>query len=314
MMIKDLSVLKIICILCLLIFNFSGCSQENNVIHVSLEEREKLPKVEGAAKEKSVRIAVGAMITPRDGYAYYKQLLDYISEKTGRTVKLVDRDSYSEINNLLRKGLVDIAFVCGGPYVVGHDEFGMELLVAPQVNGETVYYSYIIVPADSPVDKFEELRGKTFAFTDPNSNSGKLVPDYMLAKMNETPDSFFMEYIFTFAHDKSIKAVANKLVDGAAVDSLIWEYYKKTIPELTSRTRVIMKSDPYGIPPVVVSPYLAPEFKSTVKEILLNIHKDEDGRGILKGMMIDKFVAKDDASYNSIREIRSFIEENQANK
>jgi pimeloyl-ACP methyl ester carboxylesterase len=56
-----------------------------------------------------------------------------------------------------------------------------------QAYGAAVYYSYIIVPEASPVRAFAELRGKSFAFTDPLSNTGKLVPTYMLARMNETP-------------------------------------------------------------------------------------------------------------------------------
>ncbi len=189
----------------------------------------------------------------------------------------------------------------------GHDQFGLELLVAPQVNGKTEYYSYIIVHIDSPVTTFEGLRDKTFAFTDPQSNTGKLVPTYMLVKMNETPDSFFGKYIYSYAHDKSIKAVGDKKVDGAAVDSLIWEYYNKVRPEITSKTKIILKSSPYGIPPFVVSSGIDPETKNRLRKILLSLHEDEKGKKILKKMMIDKFVLVDDSQYNSIREMTALI-------
>ena len=43
-------------------------------------------------------------------------------------------------------------------------------------------------------------------------------------------------------------AVAKALVDGAAIDGLIWEYYHQKDPVFTSRTRIIRKSKPYGIP------------------------------------------------------------------
>ena len=183
----------------------------------------------------------------------------------------------------------------------------MELLVVPEAYGETAYCAYIIVSKDSPAESFEELRGKSFAFVDPMSNTGELVPVYMLAKMGETPDSYFRKYVYTYAHDKSIKAVAQKVVDGAAVDHLIWEYLHRTDPELTSRTKVIEKSTPYGMPPVVVRPDLDPELKDRIRRILLNVHRDKKGREILERIMIDKFVAIDDGAYDSIREMMSRV-------
>lgn len=291
----------------LLMIVCSGCEKKEEPRKISLEKREVASVRGEKAGEKRLRIAIGGMITPKEGFAYYRQLLDYIGEKLDGHVDLVDRESYAEINSLIRLSEVDAAFVCGGPYVNGRKEFGMELLVAPQAYGDTVYYSYIIVAKDSPIDSLEELRGKSFAFTDPLSNTGKLVPTYMLARMNESPDAFFRRYIFTMSHDKSIKAVAQGVVDGAAVDSLIWEYANRTNPVFTSKTRVIKKSPPYGIPPVVVSPRLDRETKERLRQILLNAHGDEKGRTILKGMMMDRFVTIDDRAYDSIREMEAWV-------
>ncbi len=284
-----------------------GCAREEKARKISLEKKEALQtKMEGSA-EKPLRIAVGGMITPREGFAYYRRFLDYIGVKLNRHVDFVDRENYAEINKLIQKGEVDAAFVCGGPYVDGHKDFGMELLAAPQAHGETVYYSYIIAAKDGPIQTFENLRGKTFAFTDPMSNSGKLVPTYLLARMNETPETFFKKFIYTQSHDKAIQAVAQGLVDGAAVDSLIWEYGNRTNPRFTSKTRIIKKSPPYGIPPFVVRPGLDPATIKGLKAVFLNAHKDEQGREILKGMMVDKFVVLDDTAYDSIREMTAWI-------
>jgi phosphonate transport system substrate-binding protein len=222
-------------------------------------------------------------------------------------VQFVGKEKYAEVNELLRKGDLDMAFVCSGPYVEGHDRFGLELLVAPQTHGETVYYSYIIVPRDSPARRFEDLRGKTFAFTDPDSNTGAIVPSYLLARANETPESFFKTYTFTYGHDKSIRAVAKALVDGAAVDSLIWDYLAAVEPGTTARTRIIWRSSPYGIPPVVVRPGLDAASKKRLQTVLLDVDKDPVGREILKGMMVDRFVPISDAAYGSVREMKNWI-------
>lgn len=263
--------------------------------------------VEKPKEEEKVRIAVGGMITPKEGVVYYRDLLRYIQDKIGKKIKYVDRDSYAEINEMLKTGKLEAAFVCSGPYADGKKQFGLELLVAPQAYGATVYYSYIIVAKDSPFQSFGELRTKRFAFTDPLSNTGKLVPTYMLAKINETPERFFKEVIFTMSHDKSIKAVAQGIVDGAAVDSLIWEYLNATNPEFTSKTRILKKSPPYAIPPVAVPRNLDPGLKDKMKQAFLNTHLDPKGRKILKKMKIDKFVEIGDGAYDSVREMQDWL-------
>jgi phosphonate transport system substrate-binding protein len=258
--------------------------------------------------EKGIRIAVGGIITPKEGIAYYRQLFDYVQEKLGTKIYYVDREGYAEINEMLRTHQLDAAFVCSGPYVDGHKLFNLELLVAPQAHGEAAYRSYIIVAKNSPIRSFADLRGKTFAFIDPLSNTGKLVPVYMLSKMNETPEHFFKSFIYTKAHDKAIKAVAQEIVDGAAIDGLVWEYLNRTNAEFTSRTRVLTKSPPFAIPPLVVPHDLDPVLKKRLKQILLNAHEDPKGRLILNKMMIDKFVVINDSAYDSVREMKTWLE------
>ncbi|HWR59389.1 MAG TPA: phosphate/phosphite/phosphonate ABC transporter substrate-binding protein [Thermodesulfovibrionales bacterium] len=291
-----------------------ACEKKEEPRRISLEQRESAPKTVEHGAGKNIRIAVGGMITPREGLAYYKNFLLYIGDKLGRHVDFVDREDYGEINGLLEKGDIDAAFVCSGPYVDGRKAFGLELVAAPQAYGGTVYYSYIIVAKNSPISNFKGLRGKKFAFTDPLSNTGKLVPTFMLAQMNETPETFFKSYTYTKSHDKAIKAVALGMADGAAVDSLIWEYLNRTKPEVTSKTRIMTKSAPYAIPPVVVPRGLDRQLKESLKQILLNAHNDEKGRVILKHMMIEKFVPIDDRAYDSIREMKSWVERQERKK
>ena len=201
-----------------------------------------------------------------------------------------------------------MAFVCSGAYIQGKDEFGMELLAAPQINGETVYYSYLIIPSSSPANKLEDLKGTRFAFTDPLSNTGCLSPRYiLLTQMNETPDHFFKEIKFTYSHDTSIKAVAQEKVDGASVDNLVYDYFKKTNPDLINKTKIINISEPYGIPPVVVSPKLEPELKKILRDVFLDMHQNNKGKEILKNLMIDKFILIPDSSYDSIRRMETIL-------
>lgn len=288
-------------LLCTLLF-LTACDRQEPP-KVQLQSGPAQPISSSAVLPNEVRIGMGAMITPKTGFSYYHQMELYIEAKLGKPVKLVDRSSYEEINRLLETDGVDIAFVCAGPYVEGHDKFGMELLAMPLVAGKPHYYSYIIVPKDSPARSLDDLRGKNFAFTDPKSNSGKLVPTYLLAQKKSTPETFFKSYVYTYGHDKSIKAVANHLVDGAAVDSLIWDYLNRTEPTLTADTKIIHKSFPCGIPPIVARPNLPAKLKKELEAIFLHMHEDERGTAILKGMMIDRFVEGDPRNYDSIRDM-----------
>lgn len=256
---------------------------------------------EAGPRKLPLRVAIAAVISPQATLDAYKPLLDYLGRQLDRSVRLIQRNTYAEINELIRTGGADLAFVCGGAYVEGQRDFGMELLVAPQVRGQTVYYSYIIVPRDSPAQSLADLRGKTFAFSDPLSNSGYLFPTYRLSQMGETAESFFRSTFFTYSHDNSIKAVAEHLADGAAVDSLVYDYAIARNPADSGRTRIIEKSPAYGIPPVVVHPDLDAALKDRLRAILLNMHTDPQGRQALQALLIDRFVQVDDSSYDGIR-------------
>lgn len=255
-----------------------------------------------------IRMAVAPVISPRETFtSHYQDLLAYLGDQLGMPVELVPGKTYAEINDMVRSGSVTLALVCTNPYLQGQQDFGMELLAAPVVNGSSTYYSYAVVRSGSPFQSFADLRGYTFAFSDPLSNSGRLAPLYALALMGETPESFFSRTIFTYAHDNSIKAVANGLVDGAAVDSLVYEYWARLDSEFVKRTRVIEKWGPFGINPLVVSPGIDPVLKEHLRSLLLNMDQDPEGRDILDSLFIDRFTVPDDGIYDSVRRMREFL-------
>jgi phosphonate transport system substrate-binding protein len=177
------------------------------------------------------------------------------------------------------------------------------LLAAPQVNGETVYYSLLIVPADSPAQSIEDLRGGTFAFTDPMSNTGRNYPTYLVQQLGETPDRFFGRTFFTYSHDDAIRAVANHVADGAAVDSLVYEYVLARQPELGQHTQIIHRSPPFGIPPVVVGPHVRPQLVAQLRTILIQMADNSVGQEALAAAGFERFVLITDEVYDSVREL-----------
>jgi len=283
---------------------FSSCGRDNDAVVVDFNQTVAVDRpVSSEPESDQLKVAVGAMISPKETFAYYRQLLDYIGQKLGRDIQFIQRKTYGEINELLARDQIDMAFICSGPYVVGKEKHGFELLATPEVQNSHFYHSYLIVNKHSEFKDFSDLRGRVFAFTDPDSNTGKLVPTFWLSEMNEKPETFFSKTIYTYSHDNAILAVAKGLVDGAAVDGLIWEYYHRKNPVFTSETRIIRKSEPYGIPPLVASKSLPSETKKQIRRELFEMHRDPQGRKIISELMIDRFVNPQDEWYDSIRKI-----------
>lgn len=254
-----------------------------------------------------IHVAVGAMISPKETFSYYEELFDYISKKTNRSLQFKQRKTYKEVNDMLTKNEVDFAFICSGAYVdIDKD---VDLLVAPVCENKPYYQAYILAHKDSDIETFKDFRNKTFAYTDPLSNTGKLYAEKRIKELNTTNESFFSKTLYSHAHDVSIQLVSKKMVDGATIDGLIYEYLKKTTPDKVVNIKVIEKSEYYGMPPIVTSKIIDNATKENFKEILLNMHSDTAGLRILNKLMIDRFEIVGDTIYNSIRDMQQFVKE-----
>jgi phosphonate transport system substrate-binding protein len=273
---------------------------------VDLTDLQPLPTPEGY-EAVPLRVAVAAVISPKGTVESYSPFLSYLEAKLNRPVELVQRRTYLEINDLIEHGEVDLAFVCTSAYVQGHDTFGMELLAAPQVNGQTTYNSYLIVPVSSQAQSMKDLRGKTFAFTDPISLSGRVYPTYLVQQLGFTPEEFFARTFYTYSHDEAIRAVASGVADGAAVDSLVYEYAVARDPSLAEKVKVIHRSPDFGIPPVVVSPFTRPQVKADLQSLLLAMADDPAARDALASIGVERFVVIDDSAYGSARDLVGVI-------
>jgi len=267
---------------------------------VDLNNLQPLPTPEGY-EAVPLRVAIAAVVSPKGTLESYSPLLKYLEAKLNRPVELIQRRTYLEINDLIEHGEVDLAFVCTSAYVQGHDTFGMELLAAPQVDGKTTYNSLLIVPADSPAQSMDDLRGKVFAFTDPISLTGRVYPTSLLQQLGFTPEEFFARTFFTYSHDEAIRAVASGLADGAAVDSLVYEFAITRDPSLKEKVRVIHTSPDFGIPPVVVSPFTRPQVKAELQSLLLGMADDPAAREALSILSVERFVLIEDGAYDGVR-------------
>lgn len=275
---------------------------------INLSELQPLPS--GPVNSVTpLRVSVAAVVSPQGTVESYQPLLNYLSLRLQRPVELVQRQTYAETNALIKENRVDIAFVCTSAYIEGFDDFGMELLAAPQVNGTPTYQSLLIVPDVSTSQEIADLKGKVFAFTDPISFSGRVYPTYLVQQLGSTPDTFFSRTFFTYNHDNAIRAVATGLADGAAVDSLVYDFAVQRDPSLAELTRIIHRSPAFGIPPVVINPDARPQLKATLQELLLSMASDSDGQAALAALGVGSFVLLDDDVYDSARDIIEHVKD-----
>ncbi|MBT3227262.1 MAG: phosphate/phosphite/phosphonate ABC transporter substrate-binding protein [Deltaproteobacteria bacterium] len=290
------------------LFLAASCFSDKEYIPVDFSQTVSVPKPQQKTdSEKQIRVAIAAMISPKETFVYYQDILQYLGRKINFEIQLVQRKTYQEVNELLLNNKIDLAFICSGPYALEKEKYEFDAIVTPIVRGNPFYQSYLIVHKDSQFFELEDLRNHSFAFSDPNSNSGSLVPNYWLHTMKERPESFFRSTNFTYSHDNSILTVAKSLVDGAAVDGHKWEYFQQKDNTYTSQTRIIKKSEKFGSPPLVASKFLSEKLKKSIQTILLSMHEEREGKEILENLLIDRFTKTEPKWYQPIQKMHKSL-------
>ncbi|HSH13860.1 MAG TPA: phosphate/phosphite/phosphonate ABC transporter substrate-binding protein [Desulfurivibrionaceae bacterium] len=237
---------------------------------------------------ETLRVAVAAILSPEGTVTSYNALLAHLGKLLDVPVQMVQRRTYQEINELIADGSIDLAFVCTGAYQAGAEE--MTVLVVPQINGATTYRAVLLAPRESGVRSFADLRGKSFAFSDPMSNTGFAYPQSLLAAIAESTETYFSRTIFTYSHDRTISAIAEGLADAGSVDELVYRHALKRDPSLADTLMVIQQSEEFPMPPVVVPRDKDAAFVARVRRVLLGFHQDEAAKRILANLDIDRFV------------------------
>ncbi|WP_242975883.1 phosphate/phosphite/phosphonate ABC transporter substrate-binding protein [Desulfosporosinus sp. FKB] len=288
-------------ILILAVFMLAGCQGTDRLPMVSIESKDpSLTNPQPLENQDSLRVGISSVLSPRETLENYQSLADYLQKKIGRPVELIQRQSYKEINDLVRDNGVDVAFICSGAYVSGKQE-NLMLLAVPEVNGKSTYQSYIIVNSNSRFQTFQDLKGQVFGFTDPISFSGTIAPSYMVTQLNSRPTDFFKRVVYTYSHDNSIKAVLDNVVSAAGVDSLVYQYSVAKDPSLAKKIRIIAESPEVGSPPVVVNKNIDSHLKAALLEALLQMDNDSVGKMALKALLYDRFVMPNEAAYGPIQ-------------
>jgi len=171
-------------------------------------------------------------------------------------------------------------------------------------NGSLGYRSCLIVHADSDVFSPEDMAGKTFAFNDPNSTSGYLVPSaFFMMEMGIDPQKHFAKVIFSGSHEASILAVANKKVDIASTNLPDLQQLTRENKVPRGGLRVIWVSRLIPNDPIVIRKDMPASLRSAVVESLTTMKTRNPEAFKEIGAWVGNFVPADDAKYNVIREL-----------
>lgn len=243
-----------------------------------------------------------------DQHALMTQWRQYLEARLGVAIEFLPRNSYRETMDLLHQGRLDFAWLCDYPFLYLKDL--VRLMAVPLNNGRPYYRAYLLVHADNPKPAgMADLKGATFAYSDPYSNTGYLVPRFQIHQLGEDPRSFFRKTFFTWSHRKAVEAVASGMAEGASMDSFVWDTLKRIKPELTQRTRIVGASPEFGFPPFAAHRSVSAADFAAMQGALIGMQDDEAGRSLLGQLNLSGFVAGDRRLYDGVvRMMRAFGE------
>ncbi len=207
-------------------------------------------------------------------FGFYEAVAAYLSRAFGVEVYL-EQSQYDPLEDpILLSDRLDIAFICGLPFArlrrVASNQ--LQTLVAPvmqasRYQNRPVYFSDVIVNAESNLHSFDDLEGKTLCYNDLGSNSGyNLVRQRLI--QDRYPSSFFGKVVQSGSHQRSIAMVVDGLADCSAIDSTVLEQELRDRPELSHRLRAIDAIGPCPMPPVVAARRLGSALLNSLQSAL----------------------------------------------
>lgn len=179
----------------------------------------------GASQQKwPSSIKVG--LIPTEGGAdivkRFKPLMEHLEHELGIKVEGTSAADYAGLITAMANKHLDFAYFGPKSYVEAADRAGAEALVLElDAQGQPGYHGIIITKKGSGIKTMSQAKGKLFAFTDPNSTSGCLVPNVLFSRdMKVKPNEYFKEIKFSGSHGASILGVKNGTIDVAATNDI----------------------------------------------------------------------------------------------
>ncbi len=243
----------------------------------------------------------------------HNKFLEYLTKKLGvKQVRLQTASNYAEIMSLLIEGKIDIAWLATMTSVEARKNPEIELLVKPIRFGTTSYRGIIIARQDSGIRSLKDLKGKKFAWVEPESASGYIFPKALLLEAGiNTDKDFAEETTFLNKHDAVVlNVLLGKYDAGACYDDARNTLREKAkMDELT----ILATTQDISNEPIVVRKSLPPDLIEKIKQALLELNvKNPEGKEILDDLTdVQGFLPAKDTDYDYIEKVQKLLEEHK---
>ena len=197
-----------------------------------------------------------------------KPIADKLSKAIGMKVEMFVGSDYNATIEALRAGHIDVALLGPFSYVLATTQADVEAF-AITVTAKTMqpgYHSIIITQKDNPINSLKDIKGHTYAFVDPGSTSGYMVPSAFFVREGIVPEKDFKQVMYSGGHDASIVAVAEGKVEAASVaDRILERAYAKGLAD-RKKIKVIWQSDLIPNNPMLYRKGLSEDLKKKIRD------------------------------------------------
>jgi len=236
-----------------------------------------------------------AQITDR-----FDNLANYLEKKLNIPVELKTATDYAGVITAMQFKHIDVAYFGPKSYVEAALRANAEAFVIEVgEDGTQGYHGMIITKKGSGINSIEDAKGKTWAFTDPNSTSGTLVPTvYFYKDLKIDPEKYFSRVIYSGGHAASILAVKAGKIDVASTNDLDMargdgkEWNKDKDFNIIWTSKLIPGS------PMAYRKDLPESLKKALKDAFLS-YNDKEG---LEKLKLKGYAAVSDEIYDPIRD------------
>jgi phosphonate transport system substrate-binding protein len=255
----------------------------------------------------TVRFGVEPYDTAARLVPIYHKLGELIGKQLGCKVEVFVATSYNAEIEAMRNGKLEIGEFGPLGYVLAHQVAKAQAVAAfGTADGKPdTYWASLVTYPGSGIKTVADIKGHSFAFSDPASTSGHLFPAYGLRKGGVDPDKD-IKPIFAGSHTASFEALYNHKVDAGELNSEQLESAKQRGHYKDGDLTFLWKSEPIPTDPFAVRGDLSPEFKARLTKLLQNLDLtslDPQDRKIMVGAGITRLVPMQDSAYDGIRDL-----------
>lgn len=243
---------------------------------------------------------------------FIRELAEWLASQIHVPVEFVQTGTWDEREARLDAGEIDLGWICGAPFVqklargIRLHVIAAPIMAHPRYQGRPIYFSDVVVRADSAFHRFEDLAGARWAFNEPHSHSGYQVVRHYMGLRGWNRD-FFGQVIASGAHQTSVELVIKGATDGAAIDSTVLELLG-VMDATPKRLRVIESIGPSPMPPFVMGAHVPGAIAMMIQETLTHMHETPTGRDILGRANMMQLARVTDADYDEIRRMLKVAE------